>query len=295
MRILCIAGRKGRIQYERMMLLRQYFDHDVDVIPYSKGYSVKIGAYDLVYFSHFSFLEHIHCIDKRICSITSHKCLTNKHKTVRQLRQFNGVSVNNTILLSAFRDLPEKQATPLYYTPNGVETDFFTPVPRIKGDPIRIGWVGNRDRAAKKYHEIVEPLIKSIPEVKFDIVATSKKDAADRLKTKEQMREYYQTLDFLLVTSSSEGTPNPGLEALACGVPVITTSVGNMIETVVDDLSGIYVLPTLSSVEDGVRKVLAMSPDRYSAMREYARNSVHPEWDWSNKSKAWVSFFEDFL
>ena len=40
------------------------------------------------------------------------------------------------------------------------------------------------------------------------------------------MPEWYSHIDVLICASESEGTPNPVLEALACGVPVISTHVG---------------------------------------------------------------------
>ncbi|WZB73295.1 glycosyltransferase family 4 protein [Achromobacter xylosoxidans] len=40
------------------------------------------------------------------------------------------------------------------------------------------------------------------------------------------MPAYYNSLDLYVCPSAIEGTPNPVLEAMACGVPVISTDVG---------------------------------------------------------------------
>ena len=40
------------------------------------------------------------------------------------------------------------------------------------------------------------------------------------------MPDYYAQIDVYVCASKEEGTPNPILEAMACGVPVISTDVG---------------------------------------------------------------------
>jgi len=43
---------------------------------------------------------------------------------------------------------------------------------------------------------------------------------------RDAMPNFYRDLDVLVVTSRSEGGPLPLMEALCCGVPVVTTHVG---------------------------------------------------------------------
>ena len=45
-----------------------------------------------------------------------------------------------------------------------------------------------------------------------------------------EMAEFYNKIGTLICFSESEGTPNPVLEAAACGRNVITTEVGNVPE-----------------------------------------------------------------
>jgi glycosyltransferase involved in cell wall biosynthesis len=56
--------------------------------------------------------------------------------------------------------------------------------------------------------------------------------------TSEETVASYALMDALLVTSSEEGGPCTILEAMACGVPVITSVVGHVPEVVVDGRTG---------------------------------------------------------
>ena len=60
------------------------------------------------------------------------------------------------------------------------------------------------------------------------------------------VEDYYAAMDVKLITSipGSEGIPTTALEAMACGVPVVTTDVGSAREAVLDGVTG-YVVPPL--------------------------------------------------
>jgi glycosyltransferase involved in cell wall biosynthesis len=59
------------------------------------------------------------------------------------------------------------------------------------------------------------------------------------------IERYYPAFDVKLITSvpRSEGVPTTTLEAMACGVPVVTTDVGAVAEAVVDGATGFVVPP----------------------------------------------------
>lgn len=72
------------------------------------------------------------------------------------------------------------------------------------------------------------------------------------LPTQEAVSGAMQTARMFVMNSSSEGGPRTALEAMACGLPVITTEVGVMPEVIEDGVNGIF---TDGSVKDLVKKI----------------------------------------
>ena len=286
MNILFVTDKKGWIQYNRANILKNIIkDHVIDVITL-KDKSVNWGKYDLVYYFHFSLYKKIPAPKNItiITSVTSHKCLLDFKKTLKVLSRFDRISVNNTILFDKFKD----HVKDLYYTPNGVETSIFTPDYNDLNDDLVFGWVGNMDRAIKRYNEIVIPLIKKYT---FKIIGTSKKDGVDKLLNKQGMRDYYNSIDYFIVSSEAEGTPNPALEAMSCGIPVITTKVGNMIEIVDPGVSGFFVEGSIKSFIDIMDKLKEILKTDYQKMCHESRSRIK-SWDWSIKYKEYIDFLK---
>ena len=74
--------------------------------------------------------------------------------------------------------------------------------------------------------------------------------------------QWMPMLDVLLLPSESEGLPYSILEAMACGVPVIASSVGGIPEAVVDDKTGILVPPGDPAALTCAISSLVGDPDR---------------------------------
>tara|TARA_Y100000034_G_scaffold125155_1_gene174344 strand:+ start:111 stop:998 length:888 start_codon:yes stop_codon:yes gene_type:complete len=285
-RLLCIVDKKGRIQHNRLLKL-QSLCKNISFSIYDLNSKFSFLSCDLVYYSHFSLFKKKPFNGPKIASITSHKCLDNMKQTIKDLKPFKAISVNNTFLLKAFKS----HFSNLYYTPNGVDTKFFFNCEHRRNDKLVFGWVGNKDRSIKNYQTIYKPLKKKLGDIcGFKAVASSKKDSVKDLRSAEQMRDFYHMLDCFLVTSSAEGTPNPSCEALSCGVPVITTRVGNMVEIIKDGENGFFVDDNVKSFRKKIKMVCELGEDRYKRLRKNARLSIEP-WDWQYKYQAWERFF----
>ena len=60
---------------------------------------------------------------------------------------------------------------------------------------------------------------------------------------KYEMLNFYNNIDYYLCVSYNEGTPNPALEAGSCGVPIISTKVGNIPEIIKKNVNGFFIEP----------------------------------------------------
>ena len=192
------------------------------------------------------------------------------------------ISVNNRILLKELAEF-----SPVL-TENGVDTKFWTYRPNTQ-DYFEARWVGNKDRGAKRY-DVWAKLKEKMEHYGwwFSEVATSKH--GKQTHTPEQMRSGYHTSKVLIVTSESEGTPNPALEAMACGCWVIAPPIGNLIELPV-------MFVDIGAEWREYESYLARLVDGwYPGYSRYAaRKYIESLWDWSIKYKAWDNFFKEWL
>ncbi len=193
--------------------------------------------------------------------------------------------------------------SPVSVVENGVDLRLFRPqrlerLTQTRGRPIVLGWAGNSlwgggPDDPKGFHSILLPAVEQLTQAgeHFELVV------ADRLTgqlPREQMPAFYDRLDVFICTSTTEGTPNPVLEAMACGIPVVSTDVG-----VVREAFG----PRQSEFVMGERSIEALSdsllrlvrnPGLLPGLSNENLRSVRA-WDWSIKAEDFAAFLEHCL
>jgi glycosyltransferase involved in cell wall biosynthesis len=74
----------------------------------------------------------------------------------------------------------------------------------------------------------------------------------------EHVERYLQASDLFLFTSRREGCPNALLEAMACGVPIVTTRIPNITEDLVSaEADGLITAPDAASFAEAVLRLLS--------------------------------------
>lgn len=92
----------------------------------------------------------------------------------------------------------------------------------------------------------------------------------------DQLPDWYNAADLFTLLTSREGSPNVVLEALACGLPVVTTPIADLPKILADNRLGVL-LPERSvpAAAEGILQALERSWDR-AAIR-----STVEAWSWS--------------
>jgi glycosyltransferase involved in cell wall biosynthesis len=180
----------------------------------------------------------------------------------------------------------------VFYTPNGVDTSFFRPAAAPPPPaPVHVGWAGslkNQTSAHRGVHQFIVPAVAAVEGAELYLAARE-----DRWRGAEEMREFYQSLHVYICASRSEGTPNPCLEAAACGLAVLTTPVGNMPELIRDGENGLFVTRDVDDIAAKLRR-LRDDPELREQMGCAARAAVEA-WDWRYQAPRYAEMFAAVL
>ena len=119
----------------------------------------------------------------------------------------------------------------------GANTDLFKPnnlerFDNLNNRKIIIGWTGNSKwgesggkEDIKGVRTIIIPAIEQLQNEGYNI-ELKLADRNERFIPIEEMKDFYNSIDIYICASKEEGGPNTVLEAMCCGVPVISTNVG---------------------------------------------------------------------
>jgi glycosyltransferase involved in cell wall biosynthesis len=198
------------------------------------------------------------------------------------------VFANSRLLVDEFGP---QLGRPIHFTPNGVDTGFFQPPSsesrRHGTAPLRVGWTGsltNHGAAHRGVQEFIAPAVAAAGDAELHLAVREEK-----WRSREEMLHFFQSIDVYVCASESEGTPNPCLEAAACGVPVVTTRVGNMPELIRNGENGFLVDRDVAAIADCIRRL--RDGDLRSRLGRAARATVVEAWDWRHQAVNYATLF----
>ncbi|GHE80111.1 hypothetical protein GCM10019059_43090 [Camelimonas fluminis] len=218
------------------------------------------------------------------------------------MHRLTAYGVSSQRLWHSYTELVEYPA-PLMVLEDGVDLDLFRPQRLERFDEtgarsLIVGWVGNSGWAAetedyKGVHTLLRPAVEKLQAEGLPIELR----LADRqlaIIAHAQMPDFYAGIDVYVCASKIEGTPNPVLEAMACGVPIISTDVG-LVPEVFGSLQNEFILTerTASAIEAQLRRLF----NERSLLKQLSQENLRSisGWDWANKARAYGNFFDASL
>ncbi len=164
----------------------------------------------------------------------------------------HGAKRSNAVIAPS-RAMGKRLETPHELIPFGVDTDLFRPISQIKARN-RIGWETEKPIVLFPYD--TERSVKDFPRAKklAERTETDLQLRAISGVSHDEMPYYMNASDALLVTSERESGPMVVKEASACNLPVVSTDVGFVRETV-DGVSNCFVSDNDDELVDGLRAI----------------------------------------
>jgi glycosyltransferase involved in cell wall biosynthesis len=164
-----------------------------------------------------------------------------KPTELQHLGALTGVFVLSDSMRDDFSDILSPSRVRVL--PHGVDTNFFKPRAAIEQQkPQKFIYVGAWLRNTAMLARLIPEISRKFPGVIFDLVVplfARRDEALSSLLsqpsvrwyhnlTDEELRERYQTSTAMLMPMEDSGANNAIVEALACGLPVITTNTGGI-------------------------------------------------------------------
>ena len=173
--------------------------------------------------------------------------------------------------------------------PNGVDLDVFRVARPPETRRPRVLWTGSAlYRQLKGYDHFILPLGERLEAQGIDCDLRLVDSFGPDRWTPEEMAAWYNSGTVLVCASESEGTPNPALEAAACGCVVVSTRVGNMPDLIRSGANGFLVDRNLEALLEGVQAATA----QYETLALQMQEDIHA-WGWAERSRPYFALFRD--
>jgi glycosyltransferase involved in cell wall biosynthesis len=195
--------------------------------------------------------------------------------------------------------------------PNGISTDLFYPLPGIEREKNRLIVTNSADMPLKglDYLLMAVKQVSKTHEVNLTVVGEPKKNSriiklikdldlgrrvtfTGRIDNGNFVR-WYARATMAVVPSLYEGFGLPAGEAMACGVPVISSSGGALPEVVGD--AGVIVPPADAKTLAEAIKGLLDHPEKARALGETGYKRVHQFFTWEKAAQATVEAYRETI
>lgn len=186
----------------------------------------------------FRYLGAIKRLGDRNFIVCTYHTPPNKFRTVvrnpHHLKDIDAVIVLSRMQIESLAQHVDRKR--IHYVPRGVDTDYFQPSVRAADGPLRCLFVGNFLRDFETMSRAAAILERCRSEIHFTVVTLPRNRCHFEPNRNvevlsgipdSRLLELYQNSDVLVLPLLEATANNVILEALACGLPVITTDLPN--------------------------------------------------------------------
>jgi glycosyltransferase involved in cell wall biosynthesis len=195
--------------------------------------------------------------------------------------------------------------------PNGINTDYFYPLPHIRRQPNHLLTTNSADTPLKGLRYLLEAVkaIRKKRPIHLTVIGEPKKDGVVERLVKdwklsdnvrftgrigyEEFAGYYAQSTMAVIPSLYEGFGMPAGEAMACGTPVISTTGGALPEVVGD--AGMLVPPGDSKALVGAIEDLLDHPAKGEEMGKAGLRRVMNSLTWEHAAKKTVEVYRETI
>lgn len=238
-----------------------------------------------------------------------HSFLTMQKKVAKRLNNLVTVSERSQQDIASAFDLKSSGISLVY---NGIDTEEFRPMPWIAKKPFRIMATASADAPLKGVRyllEAVAELAKQYPQLELLMVGKLQTGGATeqlikRLKlaqriifvsgiSTEQLVTHYAEAQVVVIPSVYEGFGLPAGEAMACGVPVVSTD-GGALPEVVGDAGIIVPVKNSQAIAKAVADLLD-NTDKREAISLAGRQRIENLFCWKRAANQMTDYYSQVL
>jgi glycosyltransferase involved in cell wall biosynthesis len=235
--------------------------------------------------------------------------LSMQKKVARQLQHVVTVSQRSKRDIAVAFDIPEDGIQLVY---NGIDTEVFAPQPGVQRKTLRIMATASADAPLKGVRYLLEAFAQLLPQYPgLELLMVSKPKPGGETEqlvkrlglqphihfvsgiSTEQLVRYYAEATLVVVPSVYEGFGLPAGEAMACEVPVVSTTGGALAEVVAG--AGVLV-PTrnASAIASAVAQLLD-EPVTREQLAKAGRARILEKFCWNVCAEQMTSYYREVL
>jgi glycosyltransferase involved in cell wall biosynthesis len=236
-----------------------------------------------------------------------------------QVRVARELDLILTISEKSARDIREDFGIPparMRSVGNGINLEVFKPMPEIRRGPDRLITTISVDQALKGFTYLLDALAelrKARPQLHLTVIGCSRPREVTRRKIEalglqraitfsghvsaEAIARAYAESTLAVCASLYEGFGFPAGEAMACGVPLVSTRGGALPEVVGEDGSaGVLVEPgNAAALARAIRDLLDAPEEVRQRMGDAGRHRVHEHFTWRRAAQRTVECYREAI